>query len=199
MTHAWEGFLPENALIMARRREQSLPESTALPALLAEGSMSARVAFVAQSTSSDDALDPLGRPFAGPAGQLLDKMIEAMGLSPDRVYLCNLADPSSDGAPLLERLGSLKPSHGVHERPAEPLMVVALGERVARALLGANLAANEEFATFRGRLFALSNLRVLSTWHPQELLQNPAAKKQAWQDLKQVARELGLVIPGPGR
>ena len=100
---------------------------------------------------------------------LLERMIHAMGLSLDQV---GIADPSA-----------LK---------GFPQMIVALGEGSAQNLL----ATEESLASLRGRFHVLEGgTRVRVIHHPSELMNNPSAKREAWSDLQQVARELGIVIP----
>ena len=100
---------------------------------------------------------------------LLTKMIEAMGFKREQVYLCNAE--------------SLDATH--------PKIIVALGETAAQKLLETQAPLSD----LRGKLYPRGEARVMPTFHPSDLLLNPGFKREAWQDLQQVARELGMVIP----
>lgn len=111
------------------------------------------------------------------AGALLDKMIEAMGLKREEIVI---EATWSDREDLLNRLARIRPER-----------IVTLGSMATDILLDQKGA----FARVRGKFQAFEIARVMPTAHPAELEQNPAAKKEAWEDLKKVCAELGVVIP----
>ena len=128
--------------------------------------------------------DPLGPPFTGEAGQLLDRMLGAMGLSREEVFVCLAtqgASPATESGPLLEeRVAQIRPSH-----------ILGLGDGAVGVLCQAH--DKKTFSDLRGRLLPHpSGARLLFSFHPGYLLQNPAAKKLAWQDLQKVMTEMKL-------
>jgi DNA polymerase len=135
--------------------------------------MLSRKAPTPQATGIGDPQAQLVFVSAGPDSQegdaLLTKMIEAMGFKREQVYLCNAE--------------SLDATH--------PKIIVALGELVTRTLLATQASLSE----LRGKFYPHGEARVMPTFHPSDLLLNPGSKRETWQDLQQVARELGMVIP----
>ena len=126
--------------------------------------------------------DPQGTPFTGEAGQLLDRMLGAMGLSREEVFVCLVKQGTPADAevgPLFEaRVGQIRPSH-----------ILGLGDGAVGVLCAAH--DQKTFADLRGRFLPHpSGARLLFSFHPGYLLQNPAAKKLAWQDLQKVMTEM---------
>jgi DNA polymerase len=150
------------------------------------GSPRARVVFVGEAPGADE--DRLGEPFVGRAGQLLNEMLRAIRLRREDVYIANVLkcrppgnrDPQDDEAaaclPFLRRQIEL----------IAPRVIVTLGRVAARHLLG----TTAPISAYRGRWTAWQGTPVLPTFHPAYLLRSPAAKAQAWADLKEVARRL---------
>jgi DNA polymerase len=138
----------------------------------------------------------------GRAGQLLDKMIVAMGLDPERdVYVCNILKcrPPGNRRPEPEETSTCIPY--LHEQLAivHPKVIVAMGNSAVQALLGTTLGITKVRGSWK--LYKGATL-VMPTYHPSYLLRpNPQqieAKKQAWEDLQAVMKELGLPPPGSG-
>jgi len=150
------------------------------------GSPRARVVFIGEAPGADE--DRLGEPFVGRAGQLLNEMLRAIRLRREDVYIANVLkcrppgnrDPQDDEAaaclPFLRRQIEL----------IAPRVIVTLGRVAARHLLG----TTAPISAYRGRWTAWQGTPVLPTFHPAYLLRSPAAKAQAWADLKEVARRL---------
>lgn len=115
------------------------------------------------------------------ADQLLDRMIVAMNLQPENVYVCDqiLSDPHA-----VERGCDCLNSH---LGAIESNIVVALGESAAQSLLQNKAPISE----LRGRFWAYRGAKLMTTFHPNFLLSNPGSKRETWEDLKQVAKELG--------
>ncbi|MGD9824799.1 uracil-DNA glycosylase family protein [Desulfobacter sp.] len=111
--------------------------------------------------------------FKGPPGILLVKMLSAMHLTPSKVYICNAADSA-----LLAR----------HILTHKPLAVVGLGEKACRMMKG----SDDPLVKIRGHFFQYHGVPVMATHHPSALVQNPALKRQTWDDLKQVMACTGL-------
>lgn len=162
--------------------------------VFARGNPEAAACFVGEGPGADE--DAQGLPFVGRAGQLLDRMIGAMGLSPERdVYICNIVKcrPPGNRRPEPAEIAACMPY--LHEQLAlvEPRVIVALGNTAVAALLDTKVGITKlrgEWKLYRGRTL------VMPTYHPSYLLrpspQQIEAKRQAWQDLQLVMKELRL-------
>jgi len=153
-----------------------------------EGNPSAELMFVGEGPGADE--DEQGRPFVGRAGQLLNKMIEAMGLKREQVYIANVVKcrPPGNRTPEREETDTCSPFLLRQIAVIQPKAIVALGAVAARCLL----SLNEPMATLRGRWFDFRGTRLAVTYHPAFLLRDPRQKKEAWKDLQMVMEFLGL-------
>jgi len=157
-----------------------------------EGNPNATLMFVGEGPGADE--DEQGRPFVGRAGQLLNKMIEAMGLKREQVYIANVVKcrPPGNRTPEREEIETCSPFLLRQIAVIQPKAIVALGAVAARCLLG----LNEPMARLRGRWFDFRGTRLAVTYHPAFLLRDPRQKKETWKDLQMVMEYLGLK---PGR
>ena len=146
------------------------------------GSPEARLMFVGEAPGEDEDLQ--GYPFVGKAGQLLTKMIEAMGLRREDVYICNTVKcrPPNNRNPE-GQLGAVKPE-----------AIVTLGKFAAQALL----REQTPITRLRGQWREYEGIPVMPTFHPAYLLRSPAEKGKVWEDLKQVMKRLQIPIPKGG-
>ena len=131
-----------------------------------------------------------GPPFDGDAGVLLDKMIQAMGLRKEDVYLCNLREyrALSHQAPGSNRERMSPAALRDKIRAMEPRIVVAMGQFASHTLL--NISAPLD--TIRGTWHPFYDAELIPTYHPAHLLRNPSDKRKAWKDLQSVMGRLGL-------
>jgi DNA polymerase len=165
--------------------------------VFARGNPNAKLVFVGEAPGADE--DEQGRPFVGRAGQLLDKMIGAMGLDPETdVYVCNIIKcrPPGNRKPELQEIETCIPY--LHEQLAalSPKVIVAMGNTAVSALLDTKLGITKlrgAWKLYKGKV------PVMPTYHPSYLIrpsaQQTEAKKQAWEDLQAVMKELGLAAP----
>jgi len=153
-----------------------------------EGIPNAELMFVGEGPGADE--DEQGRPFVGRAGQLLNKMIEAMGLKREQVYIANVVKcrPPGNRTPESEEIETCSPFLLRQIAVIQPKAIVALGAVAARCLLG----LNEPMARLRGRWFDFRGTRLAVTYHPAFLLRDPRQKKETWKDLQLVMEYLGL-------
>jgi uracil-DNA glycosylase len=168
--------------------------ATRTQTVFARGNPEAQLCFVGEAPGADE--DAQGLPFVGRAGQLLDRMIGAMGLSPERdVYICNILKcrPPGNRRPEPDEMATCIPY--LHEQLAlvRPRAIVALGNTAVAALLETKLGITKlrgQWKLYQGHTL------VMPTYHPSYLLrpspQQTEAKRQAWQDLQLVMKELGL-------
>lgn len=159
-----------------------------------EGNPKADLVFVGEAPGEQEDLS--GRPFVGRAGQLLEKMIQAIGLQRDQVYICNVVKsrPPGNRNPEPDEIEACKPYLHRQLDVLRPKVIVALGKFAAQTLLKTETRISE----LRGNFFDYRGVKLIPTFHPSYLLRNPSAKKEAWDDLQKVARELGLSIPASG-
>jgi DNA polymerase len=167
--------------------------STRTQTVFARGNPHARLCFVGEAPGADE--DAQGLPFVGRAGQLLDRMIGAMGLAPQTdVYICNILKcrPPGNRRPEPEEMAACFPY--LHEQLdlVRPRVIVALGNTAVAALLDTKLGITK----LRGQWKLYRGVLVMPTYHPSYLLrpspQQADAKRQTWEDLQLVMKELGL-------
>jgi DNA polymerase len=150
------------------------------------GDPAARLMFIGEGPGADE--DAQGEPFVGRAGQLLTKMIEAMGLKRGQVYIANVVKcrPPENRTPLPDEVATCSPFLFRQIAAIAPRVIVCLGTPSAQAVLG----TRETITRLRGTFREVGGFRVMPTFHPAYLLRNPAAKKEVWEDLKQVMAAL---------
>ena len=152
------------------------------------GNPSARLMFVGEAPGEDE--DLKGEPFVGKAGQLLTKMIEAMGLRRDDVYICNTVKcrPPNNRNPEPDELAACEPFLKGQLASVKPEVIVTLGKFAAQALL----RDQTPITRMRGQWRAYEGIPVMPTFHPAYLLRSPQEKSKVWDDLQQVMKKLGL-------
>ena len=142
--------------------------------------------FVGEAPGADE--DLKGEPFVGRAGQLLTKMIEAIGMKRDEVYIANILKcrPPNNRSPLPEEITPC--SQFVREQITiiQPKVICALGKFASQFLL----ESQEPITALRGRFYQINGVSVMPTFHPAYLLRNPGEKRSVWEDLKKVRDEL---------
>ncbi|MCA9587549.1 MAG: uracil-DNA glycosylase [Myxococcales bacterium] len=165
--------------------------------VFSRGNPEAALCIIGEAPGADE--DAQGLPFVGRAGQLLDKMVGAMGLDPERdVYVCNIIKcrPPENRRPEPDEIATCIPY--LHEQLAavSPRVIVAMGNTAVGALLGTKIGITKlrgQWKLYKGKV------PVMPTYHPSYLLRPSAqqreAKKQAWDDLQAVMQTLGLAAP----
>ncbi len=150
------------------------------------GDESARVVFVGEAPGFQE--DLRGEPFVGRAGQLLDRMLAALGLDRGRVYIANVLKcrPPDNRDPLADEVETCVAFLWAQIEAIRPRVICALGAHAARALLG----VTGSISGLRGKAQPVGPWTVVPTYHPAFLLRRPRFKRQAWADLKTVARLL---------
>jgi DNA polymerase len=162
------------------------------------GAEDAPLVFVGEGPGAEE--DRTGEPFVGAAGQLLDKMIEAMGWSRATVYIANVVKcrPPGNRNPQPDEVAACRPFLEAQLRATAPRVIVALGRPAASALLG----RDAPISALRGVFHDRGGVRVMPTFHPAYLLREPDRKRDVWADLKLVMAELerlGVRAPGSRR
>jgi uracil-DNA glycosylase len=154
------------------------------------GSRTPRLVVVGEAPGAEE--DRQGLPFVGPAGELLTRMLAAIGLSREHdVFVVNVLKcrPPDNRPPAPDEVAACKPYLREQLGLLGPPLLLALGNHACRALL----ATERGITSLRGRFTTTpEGWRVMPTFHPAYLLRNPGAKREVWDDLKLVAKDLGL-------
>ena len=147
------------------------------------GNPSADLMFVGEAPGADE--DIKGEPFVGRAGQLLTKIIEAMGLRREDVYIANVIKcrPPANRNPEPDEVGQCEPFLFRQIDVIKPKVIVALGKFAAQSLL----RSTEPITRLRGREFQYRDAILMPTYHPAYLLRTPSAKREVWEDMKRVS------------
>ncbi len=155
-----------------------------------EGPPTPELVFVGEGPGADE--DASGRPFVGAAGQLLDKMIVAMGLQRSEVFICNVVKcrPPGNRAPEPDEMAACLPYLEAQLTALRPKVLCLLGATPLKALLGLT-----GITRLHGQRKEWRGIPVIPSFHPAYLLRNPEAKKPAWEDLKNVLGVLGRELP----
>ena len=152
------------------------------------GNPKARLMFVGEAPGEDE--DLKGEPFVGKAGQLLTKMIEAMGLRREDVYICNTVKcrPPNNRNPEPDELAACEPFLKGQLASVQPEVIVTLGKFAAQALL----REQTPITRLRGQWREYEGIPVMPTFHPAYLLRSPQEKAKVWDDLQSVMKKLRL-------
>jgi len=167
------------------------------------GDPTTEIMFVGEGPGADE--DEQGEPFVGRAGQLLNNMIKAMGITREQVYIANIVKcrPPQNRTPEREECETCSPFLMRQIAVIKPKVIVALGATAAKTLL----AMSSSMSQLRGRFYDFKPAGVRSndpnwdgcklavTYHPAFLLRDPRQKGEAWKDLQMVMKELGLKSP----
>jgi uracil-DNA glycosylase len=163
------------------------------------GSLDAALFFCGEAPGSDE--ETAGLPFVGPAGQLLERIITAMGLKRDDVYLANIVNfrppqpsPVGNRPPNVRELAHCLPYLRAQLTIVQPQVVIALGKTAVDGLLGAD--SKRRMNDVRGQWAVVDGFPLMITFHPSYLLRNPApaVKRQVWEDMLAVMERVGLPI-----
>ncbi len=158
------------------------------------GDPSAQLLFVGEGPGADEDLQ--GEPFVGRAGQLLTKMIEAMGFARSEVHIANVVKcrPPGNRDPEPDEIEACEPFLKAQIAAIRPRVIVALGRFAVQTLLRDTTPISRQ----RGRWREYEGVKLMPTFHPAYLLRNPPEKKAAWEDLQLVMKEFGKLPPGRG-
>jgi DNA polymerase len=154
------------------------------------GNPHARLCFLGEAPGADE--DRKGEPFVGRAGQLLTKIIEACTLTRSDVYILNVLKcrPPGNRNPLPDEVANCRGFLDRQLALIQPEFICCLGAVAAHTLL----ETDTPIGRMRGKILLYRGINVVCTYHPAYLLRNPAAKKDCWEDMKLLMRELGIQL-----
>jgi uracil-DNA glycosylase family 4 len=163
---------------------------TRINVVFGEGNPKAKLMFIGEAPGADE--DEQARPFVGRAGQLLTKIIEAMGLKREDVYIANILKcrPPENRNPLPEEIECCSPYLLEQVRIIGPKVICALGKFSSQTLLNTETPISQ----LRGNFHDYHGTKLMPTYHPAYLLRNPSEKKTVWEDMKKIAKEMGMEI-----
>jgi uracil-DNA glycosylase family 4 len=150
------------------------------------GSPSAALMFVGEAPGFDE--DQQGIPFVGKAGQLLTRIIQAINLTRDQVYICNVVKcrPPGNRNPEPDEILACSPFLDRQIASIQPDYICALGTFAAQTLL----KTTQPISKLRGQFYDYNGIRLLPTFHPSYLLRNPDKKREVWEDMKRLMNEM---------
>jgi uracil-DNA glycosylase len=192
---AWESAATAATLEDLRTRLDAFTgcalKNTATQLVFSDGNPEADIMFVGEAPGADE--DRIGKPFVGRAGQLLDKMLAAIGLDRSKVYIANVVPwrPPGNRTPTPVETAACLPFTRRQIELVDPKILVCLGAPSAQTLL----AIKDGIMRARGKWMSYEvspgrAIPALAMLHPAYLLRTPAQKKLAWQDLRLIAKEL---------
>jgi DNA polymerase len=156
-----------------------------------EGDVDAKIMFVGEGPGENE--DQTGRPFVGRAGQLLDKMIVAMGLRREQVYIANIVKcrPPQNRVPALDEVATCTPYLERQLEIIRPKVIVTLGRPAASYMLN---NPKLTMGSVRGQWHQWRQIKLMPTFHPSYVLRTytEAVRKAVWSDLKKVMEEVGI-------
>lgn len=144
------------------------------------GNPNADLMFIGEAPGADE--DAQGKPFVGRAGQLLTKIIEAVGMKREEVFICNILKcrPPNNRRPTAEEVELCTPYLNKQIALVKPKFIICLGLTAAQWLL----QTTSSLGTLRGRFHEFQGIKLIVTYHPAALLRNPEWKKPTWEDMK---------------
>ena len=150
-----------------------------------DGSPKAKLMFIGEGPGFEE--DRTGQPFVGAAGQLLTRIIEAIKLTRDEVYICNIIKcrPPGNRNPEPDEIEACFPFLARQIAAIQPEFIVALGTFAAQTLLG----TTTPISRLRGRFHDYNGIKVVPTYHPAYLLRNPDKKREVWEDMKMLMKD----------
>jgi DNA polymerase len=149
-----------------------------------EGNPEAKLVLVGEAPGREEDLQ--GRPFVGAAGQLLTKMLKAIALSREEVYICNVVKcrPPGNRNPQPDEIEACLPFLLDQLKVINPKVICTLGTISTHALLNTNIAVSK----LRGQIHEWHGIKLIPTFHPAYLLRNPAQKRLVWEDLQLIRK-----------
>ena len=160
--------------------------------VFSDGNPESRLVFIGEAPGAEE--DRQGIPFVGRAGQLLTDIItKGMGLRREDVYICNVIKcrPPENRTPTPTEVANCRDFLDEQLAIIRPEFICCLGSVAAQRILG----TKQSMTRLRGQVIPLGRVKVVCTYHPAYLLRNPEAKRETWEDIKLLMREMGLPLP----
>ncbi len=177
MQFSWETVL--NEIAVCQKCELCTGRSHVVPG---EGNPNADVMFIGEGPGREE--DRQGRPFVGPAGQLLDRMLQSIGLSRETVYIANVVKcrPPQNRTPMEEEALACLPYLRAQTALVHPKIIVCLGATAAKYVYDPSVRITRDRGVWKEK----KGFYILPTYHPAALLRDPEKKKEAWVDMQSI-------------
>lgn len=171
--------------LMVNRCHRCFLSQTRTNVVFGEGNTKAKMIFIGEGPGYNE--DKMGRPFVGRAGQLLDKMIEAIGLKREDIYITNIVKcrPPNNRNPLEEESNTCIEFLRWQVKIIDPNIIVCLGAVAARNIIDKDFRITKE----RGIWFNRGKYSIIATYHPAALLRDQGKKREAWEDFKNIRKK----------
>jgi len=152
------------------------------------GNPEAKLVFVGEAPGRDE--DREGEPFVGRAGQLLTRIIQAMNLTRDQVYICNIVKcrPPGNRNPMPDEIATCSPFLKRQLTTIQPDFICALGKFAAQTLLDTTVPISK----LKGHFHDYMGIKLMPTYHPAYLLRNPEKKRDVWENMQKLMKAMGL-------
>jgi len=158
--------------------------------VFSDGSIKSQVMIIGDGPEQKD--DELGKPFVGDAGNLLNKMLRAINIERENVYITNVINylPPNNRKPEISEINRYSEYLKEHISIIDPKIIILLGSTAMEAILGSNKKISEERGLWKEIIIKQKNYEIIVTFHPSYLLRKPDKKKFSWEDLKIIRKKI---------
>ena len=160
--------------------------------VFADGNIQSPIMIVGEGPGQKE--DELGKPFVGEAGNLLNKMLKAINIERDKIYITNVVNyrPPNNRKPELSEINRYSEFLKEHISIIDPKILILMGSTAMESILGSNKKISKERGQWKEVIIKQKNYKVIVTFHPAYLLRKPDQKKFSWEDLKIIRKEIDL-------
>ena len=158
--------------------------------VFSDGNMQSPIMIVGEGPGQKE--DELGKPFVGDAGNLLNKMLKAINIKRDKIYITNVVNyrPPNNRKPEPSEINRYSEFLKEHISIIDPKILILMGSTAMEAILGSNKKISKERGKWKEVIIGKKNYKVIITFHPAYLLRKPDQKKFSWEDLKIIRKEI---------
>ena len=158
--------------------------------VFADGNIQSPIMIVGEGPGQKE--DELGKPFVGDAGNLLNKMLKAINIKRDKIYITNVVNyrPPNNRKPEPSEINRYSEFLKEHISIIDPKILILMGSTAMEAILGSNKRISKERGQWKEVIIKQKNFKTIVTFHPAYLLRKPDQKKFSWEDLKIIRKEI---------
>ena len=158
--------------------------------VFSDGNIQSPIMIVGEGPGQKE--DELGKPFVGDAGNLLNKMLKAINIKRDKIYITNVVNyrPPNNRKPEPSEINRYSEFLKEHISIIDPKILILMGSTAMEAILGSNKRISKERGQWKEVIIKQKNFKTIITFHPAYLLRKPDQKKFSWEDLKIIRKEI---------
>ena len=158
--------------------------------VFSDGNIQSPIMIVGEGPGQKE--DELGKPFVGDAGNLLNKMLKAINIKRDKIYITNVVNyrPPNNRKPEPSEINRYSEFLKEHISIIDPKILILMGSTAMEAIIGSNKRISKERGQWKEVIIKQKNFKVIVTFHPAYLLRKPDQKKFSWEDLKIIRKEI---------